>query len=132
MKKIPMDCMNKKIVYSRVHEGKRKKFKNVTIKWMKRKLNQEKEREFLLLIQIHIYTTDNKRTFNRLSSCRIFFFIFTIYMIIETHYDKYQLNYFLLLFNFMLFTKSKGTVHQRKLKGKKCRMLMEVIYIIME
>lgn len=62
----------------------------------------------------------------------LFFFIFTIYMIIETHYDKYQLNYFLLLFNFMLFTKSKGTVHQRKIKGKKCRMLMEVIYIIME
>lgn len=81
------------------------KFKNIKMK-LKKGNKREKERNFHSLISKHFqciyllhYYGTTKSTFNRFSSF-ILSYLQWIYMIIESHYDKYQLDYFLLLFNF--------------------------------
>lgn len=82
-------------------KDKRKNLKGCEWNW-KRKIIVKRERERISNVSskknISSASTLQIRTLNRFLSS--IFFLFTIYMIIESHYDKYQLDYFLLLFNF--------------------------------
>lgn len=109
-------------------KNKRKNLKGCEWNW-KRKIivKREREREFLTFhLKKHfqcIYTTNTN--FEQIFVF-YYFFLFTIYMIIESHYDKYQLDYFyyyLILANLIKCLSKKNKVDEESNGEKKLPLM---------